>query len=44
MLNSQSDIHIEEHNHQDLGGFLALCHNQLEEFNLLTEKYITQKG
>ncbi|XP_057613895.1 leucine-rich repeat and IQ domain-containing protein 1 [Chionomys nivalis] len=43
MLNSQSDVHIEEHYHQDLGGFLALCQNQLEEFNLLTKKYITQK-
>ncbi|XP_041529524.1 leucine-rich repeat and IQ domain-containing protein 1 [Microtus oregoni] len=44
MLNSQSDVHIEEHYNQDLGGFLALCQNQLEEFNLLTKKYITQKG
>ncbi|CAO2581570.1 Leucine-rich repeat and IQ domain-containing protein 1 [Lemmus lemmus] len=44
MLNSHSDVHIEEHYHQDLGGFLALCQYQLEEFNLLTEKYITQKG
>nr|XP_048274669.1 leucine-rich repeat and IQ domain-containing protein 1 [Myodes glareolus] len=44
VLNSQSDVHIEEHYQQDLGGFLALCQNQLEEFNLLTEKYITQKG
>ncbi|XP_026640426.1 leucine-rich repeat and IQ domain-containing protein 1 [Microtus ochrogaster] len=44
MLNSQSDVRIGEHYHQDLGGFLALCQNQLEEFDLLTKKYITQKG
>ncbi|XP_038170895.1 leucine-rich repeat and IQ domain-containing protein 1 [Arvicola amphibius] len=44
MLSSHSDVHIEEHCHQDLGGFSALCQNQLEEFNLLTEKYATQKG
>lgn len=44
ILNPQSDVHIEEHYYQDLGGFLALCQNQLEEFDLLTKKYITQKG
>ncbi|KAL6079172.1 hypothetical protein STEG23_034662, partial [Scotinomys teguina] len=44
MLKPHSDVHIEEHYHQDLGCFLALCQYQLQEFNLLTDKYITQKG
>ncbi|XP_051028902.1 leucine-rich repeat and IQ domain-containing protein 1 [Acomys russatus] len=44
ILNSCSDIHIEEHCHQDLRCFLALCQYQLQEFSLLTDKYITQKG
>ncbi|CAH7331295.1 unknown_gene_5959 [Phodopus roborovskii] len=45
MLNSHSDFHVEEqHFHQDLACFLALCQYQLQEFNLLTEKCITQKG
>ncbi|XP_040610901.1 leucine-rich repeat and IQ domain-containing protein 1 isoform X3 [Mesocricetus auratus] len=44
MLNSHSDVHVEEYFHQDLAWFLALCQYQLQEFNLLTEKYTTQKG
>ncbi|XP_052609200.1 leucine-rich repeat and IQ domain-containing protein 1 isoform X2 [Peromyscus californicus insignis] len=43
ILKPHSDVHIEEHYHQDLGCLLALCQYQLQEFNLLTDKYITQK-
>uniref|UniRef100_A0ABK0LDN7 Leucine-rich repeats and IQ motif containing 1 n=1 Tax=Rattus norvegicus TaxID=10116 RepID=A0ABK0LDN7_RAT len=44
MLNSSSNVHIEEYYHQDLRYFLALCQYQLQEFNLLFEKSITQRG
>ncbi|GAB1295540.1 Leucine-rich repeat and IQ domain-containing protein 1 [Apodemus speciosus] len=44
MLNSSSNVHIEEYYHQDLRCFLALCQCQLQEFNLLSEKYIIQEG
>ncbi|XP_036025960.1 leucine-rich repeat and IQ domain-containing protein 1 isoform X1 [Onychomys torridus] len=45
ILKPHSDVHIEEeHYHQDLECLLALCQYQLQEFNLLTDKYITQKG
>ncbi|XP_006514319.1 leucine-rich repeat and IQ domain-containing protein 1 isoform X3 [Mus musculus] len=43
MLNSYANDRIEEHYHQDLRCLLALCQYQLQEFNLLPEKYITQK-
>ncbi|XP_028638940.1 leucine-rich repeat and IQ domain-containing protein 1 isoform X1 [Grammomys surdaster] len=44
MLNSYDNVHIEECYHQDLRCFLALCQYQLQEFNLLSEKYIIQNG
>uniref|UniRef100_A0A8C8TCY5 Leucine-rich repeats and IQ motif containing 1 n=1 Tax=Peromyscus maniculatus bairdii TaxID=230844 RepID=A0A8C8TCY5_PERMB len=44
ILKPHSDVHIEEYYHQDLEGLLTLCQYQLQEFNLLTDKYITQKG
>uniref|UniRef100_A0A8C2MHU9 Leucine-rich repeat and IQ domain-containing protein 1 n=1 Tax=Cricetulus griseus TaxID=10029 RepID=A0A8C2MHU9_CRIGR len=44
MLNSHSVAHVEEHFHQDLACFLAFCQYQLQEINLLAEKYTTQKG
>ncbi|XP_076776223.1 leucine-rich repeat- and IQ domain-containing protein 1 isoform X2 [Arvicanthis niloticus] len=44
MLNSYTNICIEEYCPQDLRCFLALCQYQLQEFNLLSEKYIIQNG
>ncbi|XP_055483870.1 leucine-rich repeat and IQ domain-containing protein 1 [Psammomys obesus] len=44
ILNTYSEVHSEEHCHQDLKCFLVLCQCQLQEFNSLTDKYITQKG
>ncbi|XP_031205277.1 leucine-rich repeat and IQ domain-containing protein 1 isoform X3 [Mastomys coucha] len=43
MLNSYTNVLTEEYYHQDLRCFLALCQYQLQEFNLLPEKYITLK-
>ncbi|KAL1774926.1 leucine-rich repeat and IQ domain-containing protein 1 isoform X1 [Sigmodon hispidus] len=44
MLNPYSDVHTKEHYPEDLGCFLALCQCQLQEFNSLADKYMTQKG
>uniref|UniRef100_A0A8C6QDI3 Leucine-rich repeats and IQ motif containing 1 n=1 Tax=Nannospalax galili TaxID=1026970 RepID=A0A8C6QDI3_NANGA len=43
VLNSSSDIHIEQH-YEDLHCFLALCQSQIQEFTSLTEKFTTQEG
>ncbi|XP_077604271.1 leucine-rich repeat- and IQ domain-containing protein 1 isoform X2 [Crocuta crocuta] len=44
MINSCSERHTEEYYQSELGRFVILCQSQIQEFNLLTEKYITGKG
>nr|XP_060515626.1 leucine-rich repeat and IQ domain-containing protein 1 [Panthera onca] len=44
MINSCSETQTEEYYQPELGRFLVLCQSQIQEFNLLIEKYITVKG
>ncbi|XP_015394553.1 leucine-rich repeat and IQ domain-containing protein 1 isoform X2 [Panthera tigris] len=44
MINSCSERQTEEYYQPGLGRFLVLCQSQIQEFNLLIEKYITVKG
>ncbi|XP_025782200.1 leucine-rich repeat and IQ domain-containing protein 1 [Puma concolor] len=44
MINSCSERQTEEYYQPELGRFLVLCQSQIQEFNLLIEKYITVKG
>lgn len=44
ILNPYSEWHTEEYYQPELARFVVFCQSQIQEFNSLTESYITGRG